>query len=86
VSEDIAGFLAELHAKPSAVGRVAAEAAPGLLVLSHLGNEDPGSPNYRNLSLSNLAGSLQHVRKNYGGRFLVAKDLECVPVRTAVKR
>jgi len=86
VSEDAVGFVAELHAKPSAVGRVAAEAAPGLLVLSHLGNEDPGSPNYRSLSLSNLAGSLQHVRKNYGGRFLVAKDLECVPVRTAVKR
>jgi ribonuclease BN (tRNA processing enzyme) len=86
VSEDAVGFLAELHAKPSAVGRVAAEAAPGLLVLSHLGNEDSGSPNYRSLSLSNLAGSLQHVRKNYGGRFLVAKDLECVPVRTAVKR
>jgi ribonuclease BN (tRNA processing enzyme) len=86
VSEDAAGLLAELHAKPSVVGRVAAEAAPGLLVLSHLGGEEATSPNYRSLSLSNLDGSLQHVRENYRGRFVVAKDLECVPVRKTAKR
>lgn len=86
VSEEAAGLVAELHAKPSVVGRIAAEAAPGLLVLSHLGAEDARSPNYRSLSLSNLDGSLQRVRGNYGGPVLVAKDLECVPVRKAVQR
>ncbi len=58
----------------------------GVSLATAIGNQDRGSPDYRSLSLSDLAGSLQHVRKNYRGRFLVAKDLACVPVRTAVNR
>jgi ribonuclease BN (tRNA processing enzyme) len=85
LSED-ATQLTGGHAKPSVVGRVAADVAPGLLVLSHLGDEDATSPLYPSLSLSNLDRSLEHVRKNYQGRLIVANDLECVPVEKVVKR
>lgn len=59
-----------LHATPSQVGRAAAAAGPGELVLSHLMAR----------SLRDLASNVDRVRAHYPGPVTVAEDLGCFPV------
>jgi ribonuclease BN (tRNA processing enzyme) len=56
-----------LHAAPDVVGRVASDAKPARLILSHL---DPG----------NLDAAVAEVKKHYTGRLTIAADLQCAQV------
>ena len=68
-SEQSAGVVADLHAKPSIWGQMATDADVGMLVLSHLSaNQD-------------LDENLIHLRARYRGALTVADDLLCVPVQ-----
>ena len=65
-SEDVEGFAAELHAKPSVWGQMARDAGVGTLVLSH--------------RAADIEASVRHLRSRYDGPLVVADDLMCVPV------
>lgn len=68
VSEASGGIAADLHARPSVWGQMAADAGVGRLVLSHLSsNQD-------------LEESLGHLRARYRGPLTIASDLLCVSV------
>lgn len=60
-----AGGASPLHAAPDVVGRVARDAAPGRLVLSHIAQFD-------------LDLALAEVKKAFAGPVSVAADLQCV--------
>jgi ribonuclease BN (tRNA processing enzyme) len=62
------GETSPLHASPAVVGRVARDANPKRLILSHIGQ-------------FNLADAVAEVAKAYTGPVIVASDLQCVPVR-----
>ena len=63
-----AGAASPLHAAPDVVGRVARDAAPRRLVLSHIAQFD-------------LDPAVAEVRKIYTGPITVGEDLHCVPGR-----
>lgn len=67
IPEDAGSVAANLHARPSAIARLVAEAEPGHLVLSHLMAR----------SLRNLDAQLERIRGHYSGRLTVAEDLSC---------
>lgn len=71
IPEGAEGPAAELHAPPSRIGEVAAEARVGRLVLSHLMRR----------ALDDLDGSLAQIRGRYAGPVQVADDGVCVVVR-----
>lgn len=71
VSEDATGTAADLHAKPSRIGEVAAEADVGRLVLSHLMSR----------ALGRLTANLDAIRERYHGTVDVADDGLCVVLR-----
>ena len=67
-SEESAGAVTNLHAKPSVWGQMAADAQVGTLVLSHVSaNQD-------------FEANLAHLRSRYVGPLTVAEDLLCVAV------
>jgi ribonuclease BN (tRNA processing enzyme) len=63
-----AGERSPLHAAPDVVGRVARDAAPRRLVLSHIGQFD-------------LAAAVADVKKSYTGPVTAAVDLQCTRAR-----
>lgn len=71
IPEGADGTAAELHAPPSRIGEVAAEARVGRLVLSHLMRR----------ALAELDGGLGEIRARYAGPVQVAEDGVCVVVR-----
>ena len=66
--EDATGRGAELHARPSVWGALAAEAGVGRLVASHISTSSPQV----------LADSLAYLRAAYPGPITVGEDLLCV--------
>ena len=70
VPEDASGTALQLHARPSRVASIAAEAGAGTLVLSH----------FMGRSLRDLDGNVDVVRAGYDGRVVIATDLACVVV------
>lgn len=72
VPEDATGTALQLHARPSRVASIAAEADAGTLVLSH----------FMARSLRDLDGNVDVVRAGYDGKLVVASDLACVVVVT----
>ncbi len=69
-----------VHASPGRVGEIAAEAAPGTLVLSHLMGVDRQHPRYADFSLADLERNVGIVRERFSGKVEVAEDLECIPL------
>jgi ribonuclease BN (tRNA processing enzyme) len=69
-SEDSAGQLANLHAKPSVWGQMATDAGARQVVVSHISNTSPDA----------LESSLGYLRGNYDGPVVVAEDLMCVDI------
>jgi ribonuclease BN (tRNA processing enzyme) len=70
VPEGATGSALQLHARPSRVASIAAEAGAGTLVLSH----------FMGRSLRDLDGNVDVVRAGYDGNIVVASDLDCVVV------
>ena len=68
VPEGVTGVGRRLHAPPSVIGEIAAQAAPGKLVLSH----------FMARSLRDLEGNVALVRERYDGQIILAEDLACV--------
>ena len=68
VPEDVSGVGRILHAPPSVIGEIAAQAAPGKLVLSH----------FMARSLRDLEQNVALVAERYKGEIVVAEDLACV--------
>lgn len=62
------GTTSPFHAAPDVVGRIAHDAAPRRLVVSHLGVFD-------------IAAAVAEVKKSYAGPITVAEDLQCTPAR-----
>jgi ribonuclease BN (tRNA processing enzyme) len=58
-----------LHAAPEVVGRVAQEAGPGRLVVSHIGLSGPA-----------LEAAISDLKKAYAGPLTIGADLQCTPV------
>ena len=77
VPENVTGFGADLHAKPSVWGQMATDADVGMLVLSHLSGVAPRDAAGE---LEGFDRKLSHVRSNYDGPLIVAEDLTCVPI------
>ena len=68
IPEDAEGAARRLHAPPSLIGRIAADAAPKTLVLSH----------FMARSLRDLDGNVALVKKLYSGKVILAEDLACI--------
>jgi ribonuclease BN (tRNA processing enzyme) len=68
VPEGVTGVGRRLHAPPSVIGDIAAEAAPGKLVLSH----------FMARSLATLDDNVALVRERYDGKVVLADDLACI--------
>lgn len=68
VPENAAGVGRRLHAPPSVIGRIAGQAQPDRLLLSH----------FMARSLRDLDGNMALVRKGFSGDIVVAEDLLCV--------
>ena len=73
--------LAQLHARPAAVGKLAHQAKAKRLVLSHLIQAPSTVKTSEWFSLSDLKGAVGEVRKFFSGRIDTAADLECIPIR-----
>lgn len=80
VPEQVGGFGARLHAKPSVWGQMATDAKVGTLVLSHLSAIGPLPPGGSLDGNARLKDSLGHLRSTYQGPLIVAEDLMCIPV------
>lgn len=65
-SENATGMVAQLHARPSVWGQIAARANIGRLVLSHIS------------SRQDLEANLEILQANYQGPLTVGEDLLCV--------
>lgn len=73
--------LAQLHARPAAVGKVAQKAKAKHLVLSHLMHAPPTVRTPEWFSLGDLDEAVEEVRQHFSGRIDTAGDLQCIPVR-----
>ena len=62
-----AGATSPLHASPAVVGRVARDAAPGRLMVSHIGRFE-------------LDPAVAEIRKSYTGPLTIGADLQCTQV------
>ena len=62
-----AGATSPLHAAPAVVGRIAADAGVGRLVVSHIGQFD-------------LDAAVADLKKSYTGPLTVGADLQCTPI------
>lgn len=63
-----AGQKNPFHAAPDVVGRIAQEANPGQLIVSHFGP-------------MNLDEAIQELKKFYTGPLIVGADLQCTPLK-----
>lgn len=81
LSEQAGAPVANLHAKPTAVGQVAQAAKARQLVLSHLMKAPPAVPMVAWFSLFDLDQTVAEVGKHYSGPIMAATDLQCIPVR-----
>jgi len=70
VPEGVTGTARKLHAPPSVIGKIAAQAEVGQLVLSH----------FMARSVSNLDGNVALIRSRFEGPVLTANDLDCIAV------
>ena len=68
VPEGVTGAGRKLHAPPSVIGDIAAQANPGILVLSH----------FMARSLARLEDNVALVRERFDGEIVLAEDLDCV--------
>lgn len=74
--------IAQVHARPAAVGRVAQKAKARRLVLSHLMQAPSMVTTPEWFSLFDLGEAVREVRKHFsGGRIDTAVDLQCIPIR-----
>lgn len=73
--------MAQIHARPAAVGRAAQAARPRHLVLSHLIPPPPGVTTPEWFSLFDLEAAVGEVRKHFSGPIATAVDLQCIPIR-----
>ena len=67
IPESATGTALQLHARPSRVASIAAQAGARTLVLSH----------FMARSLRDLDGNVEAVRNTYDGEVIVAEDLAC---------
>jgi len=63
------GATNPLHAAPADVGRIAQEARPGRLIVSHIGLIGPA-----------LDAAIEDVKKSYTGPLIIGADLQCTPI------
>jgi ribonuclease BN (tRNA processing enzyme) len=68
IPEQARRIAKRLHATPSLIGKVAAQAKVCTLVLSH----------FMKRSLNKLDLNLSFVKKYYSGNLILAKDLQCI--------
>ena len=68
VPQDASGVAMRLHARPATIGEIAAEIAPGTLLLSH----------FMARSLRELDRNVAIVQQSYDGEVMLAEDLLCV--------
>jgi hypothetical protein len=62
-----AGATSPLHAAPAVVGRIAADAGVGRLIVSHIGQFD-------------LDAAVVDLKKSFTGLLTVGADLQCTPI------
>ena len=67
-TEDATGVIAELHAKPSVWGDMAASAEVGQVIVSHISAT----------STEMLDESLRIIRQHYAGPLVIGEDLMCI--------
>jgi len=70
VGEEVRGFGAELHARPSVWGQVATQGKVGRVLVSHISADSPQV----------LQARLDVLRDNYSGPMTVGEDLLCLEV------
>jgi ribonuclease BN (tRNA processing enzyme) len=80
LSEQAAGPVTQLHARPATVGRLAQNASAKRLVLSHFMQSPPAVTTSEWFSLSDLAQAVAGVRKHFSGPVSTAADLQCIPI------
>ena len=68
VPDGVTGVARRLHAPPGVIGDIAAQVAPGKLVLSH----------FMARTLQDLEQNVALVQARYKGEVIVAEDLACV--------
>lgn len=68
IPEGAEGVARRLHAPPSVIGDIAAQAAPGKLVLSH----------FMARGLAHLDAGIALIRDRYEGDVVLAEDLACI--------
>jgi ribonuclease BN (tRNA processing enzyme) len=68
IPEGVTGVGRRLHAPPSVIGAIAAQAGAGKLVLSH----------FMARSLRDLDANVARVRESYDGDIVLAEDLGCI--------
>ena len=73
--------LANLHARPVTVGKVAQKASPKKLVLSHFMQPPAASRMPQWFSLTDIDAAIAGVKKSFTGSVEAATDLQCIPVR-----
>ncbi len=73
--------LAQIHARPASVGRVARDAKAKRLVLSHFIRALSSSATPDWFSLFDLDQAVGEVRKFFSGPIDAAVDLQCIPIR-----
>ena len=74
IPEDADRIAKRLHATPRQIGRIAGEAEPRRLVLSH----------FMRRSLRSLDANVEAVRESYSGELRLANDLDCFRLSTDV--
>lgn len=75
------GPIAQVHARPAAVGQVAQKAKARRLVLSHFMEAPSAVTTPEWFSLFDLGQAVREVRKHFPGRIDTAIDLQCIPIR-----
>jgi len=74
-------WIAQLHARPAAVGQVAQKAKAKRLVLSHFMQAPSTVKTPEWFSLFDLGEAVGEVRKHFSGRIDTAVDLQCILIR-----
>jgi ribonuclease BN (tRNA processing enzyme) len=73
--------IAQVHARPAAVGQVAQKAKAKRLVLSHFMQAPSTVKTPEWFSLFDLGEAVGEVRKHFSGRIDTAVDLQCIPIQ-----
>jgi ribonuclease BN (tRNA processing enzyme) len=81
VSQQATGPIAQLHARPAAVGQIAESAKVKRLVLSHFMQAPSTHKSPEWFSLFDLGQAVGEVRKYFSGPIDTAADLQCIPIR-----